>query len=122
MQQKYLQIQKKDEDGNIKNNYLKFSNEIWRIVRINGDGSIKIILNDKIPVTLSKRELLKMVIQKKLNQKKELISERSCFINLEGEKSTDNKKYSFNIFKKLSVNKLHNCKLSTINLVLFKCI
>ncbi len=40
--------------GNIKNNYLKFSNEVWRIVRINGDGSIKVILNDKIPVTLSK--------------------------------------------------------------------
>ena len=47
----------KDEDGNIKNNYLKFSNEIWRIVRINGDGSIKIILNDKIPVTLSKSRI-----------------------------------------------------------------
>lgn len=47
----------KDEDGNIKNNYLKFSNEIWRIVRINGDGSIKIILNDKIPVTLSKARI-----------------------------------------------------------------
>lgn len=43
--------------GNIKNNYLKFSNEIWRIVRINGDGSIKIILNDKIPVTLSKARI-----------------------------------------------------------------
>ena len=36
---------------------MKFSNEIWRIVRINGDGSIKIILNDKIPVTLSKARI-----------------------------------------------------------------
>ncbi len=30
------------------NNYIKFANQIWRIVRINGDGTIRIVLNDKL--------------------------------------------------------------------------
>ncbi len=33
--------------GEIKNNYIKFADKLWRIVRINGDGSIRLILNDK---------------------------------------------------------------------------
>lgn len=32
--------------GNVKNNYLNFNNMCWRIVRIEGDGSIKLILAD----------------------------------------------------------------------------
>lgn len=32
--------------GNITNNYVKFSDNLWRIVRINGDGTVKLILND----------------------------------------------------------------------------
>ncbi len=31
--------------GNIANNYVKFADNIWRIVRINGDGTVKMILN-----------------------------------------------------------------------------
>jgi len=34
--------------GKIDNNYVSFANNIWRIVKINGDGSIKLILNDYI--------------------------------------------------------------------------
>ena len=33
--------------GNVSNNYLNFNNMCWRIMRINGDGSIKLILEDK---------------------------------------------------------------------------
>ncbi len=34
--------------GNIENNYLSFAGLLWRIVRINGDGSIRIILEGDI--------------------------------------------------------------------------
>lgn len=32
--------------GNVKNNYVYFANKMWRIVRINGDGTVKIILDE----------------------------------------------------------------------------
>jgi len=31
--------------GNVTNNYVKFSDDIWRIVRINGDGTIRLVLD-----------------------------------------------------------------------------
>ena len=35
--------------GAVKNNYVEFANKCWRIVRINGDGSVKLVLhNDNI--------------------------------------------------------------------------
>ncbi len=34
--------------GAVENNYVKFADIVWRIVRINGDGSIRLILKDKI--------------------------------------------------------------------------
>ena len=35
--------------GTVKNNYVQFANKCWRVVRINGDGSVKLILhNDNI--------------------------------------------------------------------------
>lgn len=34
--------------GAISNNYVSFADLLWRIVKINGDGSIKLILNDYI--------------------------------------------------------------------------
>ena len=39
--------------GNVKNNYLNYDNKCWRIVRIEGDGSIKLILEDKDEVCSS---------------------------------------------------------------------
>lgn len=48
-------IENTDEDGtsyyfrgDIPNNYVSFANKIWRIVKINGDGSVKLILNELI--------------------------------------------------------------------------
>lgn len=35
--------------GNVSNNYVKFNNVVWRIVRIQGDGSVKLIKNEPIP-------------------------------------------------------------------------
>lgn len=32
--------------GNVVNNYVSFANNLWRIVKINEDGTIKLILND----------------------------------------------------------------------------
>ena len=34
--------------GNVTNNYVRFANHLWRIVRINEDGSIRLILDDSI--------------------------------------------------------------------------
>ena len=34
--------------GNIENNYVKFADMLWRIVRINGDGSTRVILKESI--------------------------------------------------------------------------
>ncbi len=34
--------------GNVVNNYVSFADELWRIVRINSDGSVKMILNGEI--------------------------------------------------------------------------
>ena len=35
--------------GNVTNNYLSFANLMWRIVKINSDGTTLIVLDDKIP-------------------------------------------------------------------------
>lgn len=35
--------------GEFPNNYVKFNNETWRIVRINNDGTIKMVLTEKKP-------------------------------------------------------------------------
>ncbi len=34
--------------GNVTNNYVSFANLMWRIVKINGDGSVKLVLDDLI--------------------------------------------------------------------------
>ncbi len=34
--------------GKVNDNYVKFANQDWRIVRINGDGTIRLILKDRI--------------------------------------------------------------------------
>lgn len=34
--------------GSINNNYVSFANNTWRIVRINGDGTVKLILDDVV--------------------------------------------------------------------------
>lgn len=37
--------------GNVENNYVSLANLMWRIVKINSDGSIRLILNDYIETT-----------------------------------------------------------------------
>ena len=36
--------------GNVQDNYVSFGNMTWRIVKINGDGSVKLVLNDILDV------------------------------------------------------------------------
>lgn len=49
--------------GNVNNNYVNFANKLWRIVRINGNGTVKIILDSNVgsstiyDTTLSKNRL-----------------------------------------------------------------
>lgn len=44
--------------GKVDNNYIKFNDELWRIIRLNGDGTLKIILDDIIDVELEKGNLV----------------------------------------------------------------
>ncbi len=37
--------------GNVENNYVEFADMTWRIVRINGNGSVKLVLNEMISST-----------------------------------------------------------------------
>ena len=39
--------------GSVENNYVDFAGKIWRIIRINGDDSVRIILNDVLETTSS---------------------------------------------------------------------
>ena len=39
--------------GKVENNYVLFANMLWRIVKINSDGSIKLVLNDYIDTLVS---------------------------------------------------------------------
>ena len=34
--------------GKVENNYIKLGEDLWRIVKINGNGSVKIILNNLV--------------------------------------------------------------------------
>ncbi len=34
--------------GNVKNNYVSFANLLWRIVRINGDGTVRLVLDNPL--------------------------------------------------------------------------
>lgn len=56
--------------GNVDNNYIKFNNMLWRIVRINADNSLDIILDDYItllPWNKEADEFKKSEIYKYLN-------------------------------------------------------
>ncbi len=44
--------------GNITNNYVKFADTLWRIVRINGDGTVKLVLNSSTGVLTSYNETM----------------------------------------------------------------
>ena len=42
--------------GNSTNNYVSFADKIWRIVRVNGNGTVKLVLNDSIGNTSMYKE------------------------------------------------------------------
>ncbi len=90
--------------GNVKNNYFKFADKMWRIVRINGDNSVRLILDEKVPVLTSfndkPAEFLDAKVYKALEEWKEanlfqytdyIYNNKYCYdFNL----STDNKTYT----------------------------
>ena len=90
--------------GNVQNNYFKFADKMWRIVRINGDNSVRLILDEKVPVLTSfndkTSEFLDTKVYKALEEWKEanlfkytdyIYNNKYCYdYNL----STDNKTYT----------------------------
>lgn len=36
--------------GDVKSNYISYSDKLWRIMKINGDGSVKLVLNEDIDI------------------------------------------------------------------------
>ena len=58
--------------GNVVNNYFSFANKMWRIVRINGDNSIRLILDENVSVLTNfsdgKTEFGKSHISEVLNE------------------------------------------------------
>ena len=54
--------------GDIRNNYVNFANKLWRIVKINEDGSVKLVLNDTLETTSNFYETEKeLAVEEKLN-------------------------------------------------------
>lgn len=53
--------------GNIENNYVQYANLLWRIVRINSDGSVRLVLNDDIGTTSILYETNTETLEEKLD-------------------------------------------------------
>ncbi len=37
--------------GLVENNYVSFANQLWRIVRVNGDGTVRLVLDSELPAS-----------------------------------------------------------------------
>ncbi len=95
--------------GDVTNNYVKFANALWRIVKINSDGTVKLILNDQVSdLTIFNSddtdldEISKATIAKSLNSYYDLnLNDYDNYIS--------NSKYCFeNSFTENSGNKAYN--------------
>ena len=100
--------------GNVTNNYFSFADKMWRIVRINGDNSVRLILDEPVPVlsTFSeeKGQLMDTRIYQTLNDwydanlfkyQEYIYNDKYCYdYNL----STDEK--TFTSFNRISIAKL----------------
>lgn len=53
--------------GNIENNYVQYANLLWRIVKINSDGSVRLVLNDDIGTTSILYETNTETLEEKLD-------------------------------------------------------
>ena len=105
--------------GNVTNNYFKFADKMWRIVRINGDNSVRLILDEKVIVNTSFSDAAADYLETKVyqylsewfqanlfNEEEYIYSNKYCYdYNL----STDNKTYTS--YNRISVAKLpsFNC-------------
>ena len=112
--------------GNVTNNYFSFAGKMWRIVRINGDNSIRLILDEDVPVLTifseEKAEFLDSKVYQTLNDWFEanlfkyqdyIYNNKYCYdFNL----STDEK--AFTSFNRISIAKLPSftCDIDPYNL------
>ena len=74
--------------GDVSNNYIKFNNLLWRIIRINKDNTIEVILDDYLnmlpysssPVSFDKSDIYKYLEEKVFNNidKDMLVKENIC--------------------------------------------
>ena len=113
--------------GDVKNNYVSFANRLWRIVRINGDGTVRIILDDTSDTLVSyysaeslnedfktlniNTYLDNWFTENLLNYKDYIANSRFCH----DIGHDDN--YNFNSYIRIMTNKIPtlNCLGSTIN-------
>ena len=112
--------------GNVSNNYFSFANKMWRIVRINGDNSVRLILDENVEVLTifseQKSDLLDTKIYQTLNEwfdanlynyENYIYNNKYCYdYNL----STDEK--TFTSYNRTSVAKLpsFNCESNPYSL------
>ena len=112
--------------GNVTNNYFNFANKMWRIVRINGDNSIRLILDENVDVLTifseEQNDLLDTKIYQTLNEwfeanlfryEEYIYNDKYCYdYNL----STDEK--AFTSFNRISIAKMPSftCESDPFNL------
>lgn len=111
--------------GNVKNNYFKFADKMWRIVRINGNESVRLILDENVEVlqafgenalpfneSLLKKALDDWYSANLFNYQKYLYEDKFCY---DDQLSNDNTTYIAYNRNVVSFNPSFNCTGSVIN-------
>lgn len=122
--------------GNVNNNYVTFAGLTWRIVKINGDGSIKLVLNNYTDITANfYEENSELAIEDKLVFTKTnintkltewykarlseydtyLVSGKFCIDNRESSTENDIKYYQAGPRLKIDYAATYNCEATSTN-------
>lgn len=122
--------------GNVPNNYVSFAGLIWRIVKINGDGSVKLVLNNYTDITSNYYEenselsiedkliFTKTNINEKLTEwykarlndyDKYLVSSKFCIDNREEKNEEGTKYYLAGTRLKNEYTATYNCEATSTN-------
>ena len=110
--------------GNVPNNYVKINNNLWRIVRINGNGTVKLVINEPLSdlssynetvdnyedlSTASISKFLTSFYENYLSTVDTYIA-NSKFCSENGKVAND-KGFTYNTYERLAINKIptFNC-------------
>lgn len=91
--------------GQVNNNYVKFGNLLWRIVKINGDGSIKLVLNESISQT-SKYEDVSDVLEEWFNNNLGNYGDYVAYYKFCADATTEGNDYA--AYNRIVTNKIPN--------------